>query len=233
MKRLELPRYQYTVRDTKTGMLFLGYSTELSELNARVMVDQVLSRLKTCLPADQITIQTDNGSEVSGAARRIETAPCTQMVTQTHGAKHVYILPGHCNANADVESSHYLIEDEFYELTSFSSKADFFASAETYRLYFNLTRPNFSKASKTPWIIAHQDWPDEWVADKAASLATIDLDKIAKPTHHSGGQSLPELPDFGVGLTDWPDGKLTSCVLQHNAFIISNLSILLLTPARN
>src|ERR1700728_512465 len=32
LKPLSLPKYQYTVRDTKSGMLFLGYSDELSEL---------------------------------------------------------------------------------------------------------------------------------------------------------------------------------------------------------
>lgn len=62
-------------------MLFLGYSNELSELNARMMIDHVLASLKPILPhpmAD-ITVQTDNGSEFSGQARRIETALFVQM----------------------------------------------------------------------------------------------------------------------------------------------------------
>jgi len=45
LKPLGLPKYQYTVRETKTGMLFLRYSDELSELNARTMIDYVLDEI--------------------------------------------------------------------------------------------------------------------------------------------------------------------------------------------
>lgn len=152
LKPLGLPKFQYTIRETKTGMLFLGYSDELSELNARTMVDYVLAEIKPSLSfgMDEVTLQTDNGSEFSGQARRIEKAPFVQMVEKTHGANHVYIRPGHCNANADVESSHQIIEEEFFDLTRFSSRNDFFKKIESYRLYFNFTRPNFYKGVKTP-----------------------------------------------------------------------------------
>ena len=76
LKPLGLPTYQYTMRDTKSGMLFLGYSDELSELNARTMTNYVLAEIKLDLPFDikELTIQTDNGSEFSGQARRVETS---------------------------------------------------------------------------------------------------------------------------------------------------------------
>jgi transposase len=152
IKPLGLPKFQYTIRDSKSGMLFLGYSEELSELNARTMVDYVISEMKLDLPFDikKLNVQTDNGSEFSGQARRVETAPFVQMIEKSHGANHNYIRPGHCNANADVESSHQLIEVEFYDLARFKDKEDFFRKIESYRLYFNFTRPNFSKGGKTP-----------------------------------------------------------------------------------
>ena len=69
-------------------------------------------------------------------------APCRQRFTQAveyFDGKHRYIRPGHCNANADVESSHWTIEEQFYNLTYFSSREDFIAKAESYRQYYNLT----------------------------------------------------------------------------------------------
>jgi transposase len=66
---LGLPKFQYTVRDTKAGVLLLGYSDELSELNARTMIDYVLDEMKWDLPFDisELTVQTDNGSEFDKA----------------------------------------------------------------------------------------------------------------------------------------------------------------------
>ena len=51
-------------------------------------------------------------------------------------------FPHHLNANADVESSHRLIEDEFYSRESFSSIKDFLVKAPSYQLYFNFLRKN-------------------------------------------------------------------------------------------
>jgi len=51
-----------------------------------------------------------------------------------------YIPPHYHNANADVESSHRLIEDEFYSREPISSKEDFLTKASTYQFYFNFMR---------------------------------------------------------------------------------------------
>lgn len=196
LKPLGLPKYQYTVRDTKSGMLFLGYSDELSELNARTMIDYVLSEIKLDLPFEinQLTVQTDNGSEFSGAARKIETAPFVQMVEKTHGANHVYIRPGHCNANADVESSHELIETEFYDLTMFADRDDFFRKVESYRLYFNFLRPNFYKGKKTPQEICLNDWNAN-ISYNYSLIKTLDLDKVSQFSYQKG-QSFPKLAGY-------------------------------------
>jgi transposase InsO family protein/transposase-like protein len=195
LKPLNLPKYQYTVRDTKSGMLFLGYSEELSELNARTMIDYILEEMKLDLPFDikELTVQTDNGSEFSGQARRIETAPFVHMIEKIHGANHVYIRPGHCNANADVESSHELIETEFYDLTRFVNREDFFRKVESYRLYFNFVRPNFYKGIKTPEEICRKDW-NTTVSYNYSLIKTLDLDKISKFSYQKG-QSFPTLAD--------------------------------------
>jgi len=190
---LGLPKYQYTVRETKTGMLFLGYSDELSELNARTMIDYVLDEVKPDLPFDmsELTVQTDNGSEFSGQARRVETAPFVQMIEKTHGANHVYIRPGHCNAQADVESSHQLIEEEFFDLTKFADREDFFRKVESYRLYFNFTRPNFYKGVRTPQEICASDCGSN-ASYNFSLIKTLDLDKISTFSYQRG-QTIPDL----------------------------------------
>jgi transposase-like protein/transposase InsO family protein len=192
---LGLPKYQYTIRETKTGMLFLGYSDELSELNARTMIDYVLDEIKPDLPfaMSKLTVQTDNGSEFSGQARRIETNPFVQMIEKTHGANHVYIRPGHCNAQADVESSHQLIEEEFFDLTRFVDREDFFKKVESYRLYFNFTRPNFYKGAKTPQKICASDCGLE-ASYNFSLIKTVDLDKMSTFSYQRV-QSIPDIAD--------------------------------------
>ena len=101
-----------------------------------------------------------------------------------------------CNANGDVESLHYLIEKEFYDLTQFESRADFITKAESYRLFFNLERPNSSKGGKVPWLIAQQDWPDCDSASYISLVQTVDLDTITISGYNKEGQSLPALADL-------------------------------------
>ena len=48
---------------------------------------------------------------------------------------------------------HRLVEDEFFDLESFSSRGDFLAKAHLYQLYFNLVRPNSHKDYQSPWQI--------------------------------------------------------------------------------
>ena len=193
MKKFKLPRFQYTVRDVKSGMLFLGYSDELSELNARTMIDYVLGKVVPHFPGI-VTVQTDNGVEFSGTTRKHENNRFGGLVRE-HGAVHVYIPPGCCNANADVESIHATIEDEFYNLTPFISRPDFIKKAESYRLFYNLQRPNFSKGAKTPWFIAQNDHAESDIATRVQFTNAVDLDRITGPIR-SRGQSLPVSPEF-------------------------------------
>ena len=193
MQRLKLPRFQYTVRDVKSGMLFLGFADEISELHAESMAKYVLKTLVANLK-EKVVMQTDNGVEFSGTTRSLEGNHFRQAVISA-GAEHRYIPPGHCNANADVESIHATIEEEFYNLTSFVSREDFLMKAESYRLFYNLQRPNFSKGTKTPWLIAQEDHPHTDFATVMQSVSVVDLDQLLKTTP-SGGQCLPVLSEI-------------------------------------
>lgn len=203
MKLLNLPKYQYTVRDTKTGWVFLGYSDELSELNARVMIDYVINFMKSSLPIslDSILVQTDNGAEFSGAGRRVKTASFVRALIEDIGVNHAYIPPRCCNANADVESFHNTIEEEFFDLTRMQSRDDFFRKVETYRLWYNLERPNFSKGGHSPLEIVDVEYPNEINQGKLIRISTIDLDRISCITQEMRGQSLPNFPDITFIIT--------------------------------
>lgn len=192
MQRMGLPRFQYTIRDVKSGMLFLGYGDEISIEKATKMLNHVLGKIAPHFPGE-ITVQTDNGTEFSGTTRHYERNYFTQEV-EKYRAKHQYIRPGHCNANADVESIHHTIEEEFYNLTLFSSREDFLKKAESYRHFYNLVRPNFSKKGKTPWHITQEDHPNCDFATLAEMVEVIDLEPEMSRAI-SGGQPLPVLPE--------------------------------------
>jgi transposase InsO family protein len=200
-KLVLLPKYQYTIRDVKSGAAFLGFSDELSELNARTMLDLFLKKLREQLPKGQgVIIQTDNGVEFGGTVRHFERSAFTQLV-HSYAAQHVFIPPKMCNANGDVESFHDTIEREFFDLaTDIESRDDFMQQAESYRQFYNLTRPNYSKGAKTPWLIAQEDWPDSDIASKILLTSVMDLDKLNIPSALSVpskvGQPMPVSPDF-------------------------------------
>lgn len=196
MQRFRLPRFQYTVRDVKSGMLFLGFADEISGSSAQEMAQHVLQKITPHFPGTVI-VQTDNGVEFSGTTRKMEHNHFSAAVREK-GAMHVYIPPGCCNANGDVESIHATIEKEFYDLTTFTSRGDFLRKAESYRQFYNLERPNYSKAGKTPWLIAQQDHPDSDFASVVQFTNVIELGGLQKDriSYPSGGQTLPVLPDL-------------------------------------
>ena len=195
MERFKLPRFQYTIRDVKSGMLFLGFADEISECNARQMAGYVLKKITPHF-LGQVIVQTDNGVEFSGTTRKIGTNQFSASVRE-QGARHIYIPPGCCNANGDVESSHATIESEFYNLTTFISREDFLRKAESYRQFYNLERPNYSKGGKTPWLIAQQDHPNTDLASAIQFTKVIELGGLpkARVSCPQGGQTLPVLPE--------------------------------------
>lgn len=187
---LNLPRYEYTARDVKSGWVFLGYADELSELNARVFMDLVLTQMKKILPysGEEITVQTDNGSEFSGQARTFQTATFPKVLHEQHGINHKYIPPGCCNANADVESFHQTIEIEFFDYEKFNSREMFFNKVNTYQLWYNMHRKNYSKKTRTPLEIAEEELP---YPERLSFITVVDLDKLSYVTPALRGQSFP------------------------------------------
>jgi hypothetical protein len=57
-------------------------------------------------------------------------------------SQHLRIPPAAHTYQSDVETVHRLVEDEFFDLETFTSRGEFLAKAQTYQMYFNLVRPS-------------------------------------------------------------------------------------------
>jgi len=126
----DLPRFEYTWRDVKTGALYLGFANELSEVHACCFIAAVGAHLgRTGFPLrDFGTIQTDNGSEFSGAERKVRNdRGFTYTVESLLRGRHRFIPPGRKNHQADVETVHDRIEEEFFNLERFAIRREFLA----------------------------------------------------------------------------------------------------------
>jgi len=160
MQALELPRYEYTIRDTKSGALFLGFSQQLTVTYASLLIRRCLKHLERFgIDPAEVTVQTDRGSEFSGGQRRTRAFGFVHTVQRLCGAKHLFTPPRWPNANADVEAVHRLIEEEFFDLEHFSGLEEFLRKATLYQHYFNFGRPNSYRRGNTPWEIVAADHP--------------------------------------------------------------------------
>jgi hypothetical protein len=90
---------------------------------------------------------------------------------------------------SDVETAHWVEEDEFFGLESFSSRGDFLAKVHTYHLYFNLARPKSHKEKLTPWQIIERLTPRSTL--NLCLLPPVFLDYYLNDL---GGYDVPRLP---------------------------------------
>lgn len=196
--KYKLPKYQITIRDVKSGTLFFFFTYEKCVASTVLSLKILLHHLKSCgISLNDITIQVDNGAEFSGI--KIHHDRGFKKEIESLGPKVKYIPPHYPNANADVESSHRLIEDEFYSKQPFYSKQDFLDKANTYLLFFNFSRKNSYKNYKTPVDILKENNIDE----KIAFIQPIIVDELYKNYRQdiSYGYNylyhhVPELPVF-------------------------------------
>jgi transposase len=198
LKGLHLPQYQYTARDVTTGLLFLGYSNELSLAYATVFAERIIKHLQACdIDLGGATWQSDNGSEFIGSWQAKDDSAFTTAIQRVTGQAHRTIPPGQHRFQADVETVHNLMEQEFYEVERFASRADFLAAANHYQLFFNLARRNSAKEGKTPWELLESKRPD---ADPLLPLLSVPyLDQLHDAILHSpaaGGYDVWGLPSF-------------------------------------
>lgn len=191
MEALGLPRYEYTIRDAKSGATFLGFSHQLTLTYASLLIRRCLAHLERCgIGPSDVVVQTDRGSEFSGGQKRKRDFGFVHTVRSVCGARHTFTPPRWPNANADVEAFHRLIEEEFFDLELFGGTEDFMRKATLYQHYFNLARPNGYKAGRTPWDIVQDDHPD--MPPQVLALPPVLLEAEFERLEHVG-QDVPRL----------------------------------------
>jgi len=172
-----LPKVQYTAREVVSGLQFLAYAQECTLAYATLFAQRLLTHLQQCgVSLQGCRVQTDNGSEFIGAWNARHDSAFTRTVEAVPGLTHQTIPPGAHTWQADLETAHRLIEDELYEVETFTSREDFLAKAATYTLWFNVARPNSSKGHKTPWEIIHDR--DPTILPEIVALPPVFLDEL-------------------------------------------------------
>ena len=210
MRLRGLPKFQYTIRDVRTGLLFLAFSGELSKLHACAAVGRFLRHLRAHgVPLCGVTIQTDNGGEFDGGLASSTDRGFEHLIEQLLGAQHRSIPPGCSNANSDVETTHNLIETEFYDRERFAGLSEFLAKAWTYQCHFNLTRKNSYQHWKTPIQRLEDAAPS--IPQRIALLAPVLLDNLlaaapARRPRITSDQLIDELPAYAAPRANPPPG---------------------------
>jgi len=157
MQACGLPAIQYTAREVRSGLQFLAFASRRSAQASELFALRIQSHLQRCgVTLRDLTWQTDNGGEFVGELQPDGSRSRFPRAVTYFGSQHERIPPGAHTYQSDVETVHRLIEDEFYDLETFHSRAEFLAKASLYQLYFNLARPNSHKGGLTPWQIVHQ-----------------------------------------------------------------------------
>jgi len=101
MQALELPKYEYTIRYTNSGALFLGFGQPLTTTYASLLIQRCLHHLERYgIDPALVTVQTDRGREFSGGQRKKRDFGFVHTVRKTCGARHVFTPPRWPNANA-------------------------------------------------------------------------------------------------------------------------------------
>ena len=197
MQFMGLPRFQYTIRELSTGAQFLTYADEISVTYATLTAKRLLEHLRDHgVDLAEVVIQSDNGSEFDGGRLDKQVPGFIHAIEKTFNAFHVYIPPGCCNANADVESVHSTIEPEFFDIEGFRNRTDFFAKITTYQHYYNLARKNRSRGRKSPLDLLTEKAPE--LNPLIVTLPPVDLGSLLS---HQGGDHVPISPAVCIFLT--------------------------------
>jgi hypothetical protein len=196
-----LPTVQYTAREVVSGLQFIAFAEERALAYATLFLQILIEHLHCCGATLQgCRIQTDNGAEFVGSWNAKDTSAFTRAVESVPGLMHHTIPPSAHRWQADIETVHRLIEDEFYEVESFTSQAHFLSKATSYILWFNTDRQNSYKHYRTPWQIVHERDPN--IHPRIACLPPVFLDKLLSSLINSNCTNHP--PPRGYHLIPLP-----------------------------
>src|ERR1700681_3612012 len=135
-QRLRFPLIEYTAREVRSGPLFWAFAQKRSAAASAVFAARIQQHLdRWGVNLRDLALQTDNGSEFIGGHDR--PGECTGVPPPPGGNPHLRIPPAAHTYQSDVETVHRLVEDEIFDLETFTSRGEFLAKAQTYQMYFN------------------------------------------------------------------------------------------------
>ncbi len=220
----DLPAVEYTARDVRSGLLFWAFAQRRSASASAVFAARIQQHLQRYgVSLRDLVWQTDNGGEFIGSFDR--KGQRTGFPAALGDSQHVRIPPSAHTFQSDVETVHRLVEDEFFDLESFSTRGDFLAKAFTYQLYFNLARPNSHKQHLSPWQIIEQLEPRSPL--QLCLLPPVFLDYYL---NDSGGYDLPRLPNGRGRLVSAakcidPSGRRIFALLRRGSLRMTGLGV--------
>lgn len=179
MKANDLPRFEYTARELRTGAAWFAFSDTNDSFKAATFAAYLLGHLKRHgVAMDAMTVQTDNGSEYIGHIRKRHGGDSLfESVVRHHtGRPSVQIFPGAKTSQSDVEAFHSLVETELYDVEDLSSPPLLLGRSRTYQAYFNHLRKNGWRGGRTPAMILSE--AGSRVNPAALTLPPIRLETI-------------------------------------------------------
>jgi cob(I)alamin adenosyltransferase len=192
MKRLGLPRYEYTYRDKATGAAFFAYADRNNSTYAAIFARYVLNHLRSYgVDTAQVSWQSDNGSEYVGSTQKKTNRPSAfEKILSAYRVHHRRIPPRASYLQGDVETFHLLVEEELYDLESYDNPMEFLGKAYAYQLYFNSFRKNRYREKKTPLDLLRQQGPA--LDTRILNLPPIRLESLLD-SHLKTGYHVPGL----------------------------------------
>jgi len=198
MKNLALPKYQFTAREIRSGLMLLGYANEKSAYNACLFAQILCNHFRNCdIELNDMKFQTDNGSEFIGCYRQNKTRDGFEKIVQGFGAVHKRIPNRAWSYNSDVETVHNTIEKEFFDLENFENIKDFHQRVASFQACYNIVRENSYKDFKSPWQIIRTlrpKTPIELVRLPPVMLDWLGPDYITREELALRGYDVPWLP---------------------------------------
>ena len=178
MKRIGLPRYEYTLRELSIGATFYAYANENNSTYASLFARYVIAHLKSYgIQTARIVWQTDNGSEFIGSVRKkINRLSAFEKELKSNEIEHGRIPPRCSYLQGDVETFHRIIEDELYEIETYENPLEFLGKTYAYQLYFNYIRTNRYRENKSPVQILRERFPE--VDEGVLNLPPIRLESL-------------------------------------------------------
>ena len=170
---LDLPKWQFSLRDVKSGSTFISYASSENGINACTFMTYVFEHfIQHGIDPSTLTIQMD-GASYAINFKSLKMTAFRELIEIVYGAQ-LKIIPQAGTNQSDVETFHNLCEDEFYERRSFNSTPDFYMQAYEYLYDFNYIRKNSHKDWKTPVYFLNQDRPETPI--EVLDLPPINLD---------------------------------------------------------